>query len=87
MKIAYSPIINNLYEYQEFQENIKWVMQKTNSIWFIYSSRKILAKYLLFGKHMEDMGEFWFDEKGYANQRQFSIPGPNLTMRMPPGLP
>jgi hypothetical protein len=37
MKIAYSHITNNFYEYsvnymfncyQEFQENIKWVMQK-----------------------------------------------------------
>jgi hypothetical protein len=28
MKIAYSPITNNFYEYQGFQENIKWVMQK-----------------------------------------------------------
>jgi hypothetical protein len=28
---------------------------KTNSIKFVYFSRKILAKYFLFGKHM-DMG-------------------------------
>ncbi len=60
---------------------------KTNSIWFIYFSRKILAK-IFFCLENTWTWEFRFDEKGYANhQRQFSIPGPSLTMWMRPGLP
>jgi hypothetical protein len=60
---------------------------KTNSIWFIYFSGKILAKYI-FCLENTWTWDFRFDEKGYVNQRQFfSIPGPNLMMRMTPGLP